>query len=226
MSPAADSAFRRTAARYRPIGRFAHGYVASKLRRDPVHRVLIALAAQENFLAVLDIGCGRGQLGIALLEAGGAASVLGLDRNSAHLRQAERAAQGLAFRAGWQDLARSAALPAADTVIIVDVLYQLDTAAQVALLEAAARAARSRLLIRTADPARGWRSAVTRGLELVGRRVWPHSGARVNALPIATIAARLGELGFSVAAEPCWQGTPFANLLLVCRRSASGGGSA
>ena len=87
--------FERVTRRYRDCGRFARGYVARKLRRDPVHQDVLALAADEAFGDVVDIGCGRGQLAVALLEAGLARSVLGLDRNAGHLRQACRAATGL-----------------------------------------------------------------------------------------------------------------------------------
>jgi hypothetical protein len=102
-------------------------------------------------------------------------------------------------------------------VLLVDVCYQLDTAAQMRLLRAAARAARSRILIRTADPARGLRSRGTRGLELLGRRFWPHSGAQVNARPLPDIAAVLQDAGFTTTQTPCWRGTPFANVLLIGR---------
>lgn len=213
----ADAVFARTAARYRPCGRFAHAYVGSKLRRDPAHRAVLAMGEQLG--SVLDIGCGRGQFCVALLEAGIADRAIGLDRNAALLEQAEKAASGLAFRAVKRDLAHDASLPDADTVLLIDVLYQLDTAAQLALLDAAARAARLRLLIRSADPARGWRSVLTDLLERGFRRVWPHAGSTVNPLPIATLAARLEAHGYTVVVEPSWQGTPFANVLLVARRA-------
>lgn len=125
----------RAADRYRAAGRFGRHYVSAKLRRDPVYADLLALAGDAGFGDVADVGCGRGQLGVALLEAGAARSVLGLDWNPAHLRQAQRAASGLAFRAVVQDLGCDAALPAADTVVLIDVLYQLDDAAQAALLD-------------------------------------------------------------------------------------------
>jgi SAM-dependent methyltransferase len=212
------AAFARTVARYRGCGRFAHGYVRIKLRRDPVHAALFGLAMREPFGSVLDLGCGRSQLGITLLEAGLAATVLAVDRNARHLRQAARAAVGLALRTELRDLARPQVLPTAATVVIVDLLYQLDTPAQMRLLEAAARAAEARVLIRTADPDLGLQSQLTRWVELLGRRVWPHSGACVNAQPLASLAAVLGDAGFATEAAPCRQGMPFANVLLIGRR--------
>jgi len=49
----------RTAWRYRQCDRFSRHYVASKLRRDPVHADVLALAAREPFGDVIDVGCGR-----------------------------------------------------------------------------------------------------------------------------------------------------------------------
>jgi len=210
--------FARVARRYAACGRFARGYVAAKLRGDPVHGDVLALAAREAFGDVLDVGCGRGQLGIALLEAGLARSVLALDCAQAHLAQARRAGTGLAFAAAVQDFAQLQLLPEADTVLLVDVLYQLDPAAQEALLAAAARAARRILLVRALDPARGFRSALTLAFEHVARFASPHSGLRVRAVPLPRMIAGLHEAGFTVAVAPCWRGTPFANVLLTARR--------
>lgn len=217
--PEPAAVLRQTVQRYRACGRFAHGYIAGKLRHDPVYTTLLSLAVQEPFGTVLDIGCGRGQLGIALLEAGAATSVYGFDWNQSHLRQARKAASDLPFVAEVRDLSQCQSFPDSDTVLLVDVCYQLDTGEQMTLLRAAARAARSRILIRTADPARGLRSKVTRGLELLGRRFWPHSGARVNARPLGEIIAALHGAGLATTQIPCWKGTPFANVLIVGRRA-------
>jgi SAM-dependent methyltransferase len=209
---------RRVAARYENAGRYGRTYVAMKLRQDPVHADIISLAARENLGDVVDIGCGRGQLAVALLEAGVAKSVVGLDWNASHLSQGQDAAAGLAFKTMLQDASSAQQIPDCDTVIMVDVLYQLRTEAQFALLRAAARAARERILIRTADPERGARSAFTRCLEILGQRILPNSGAHVNALRIATIGEKLAAEKFALAVAPCWRGTPFANVLLVARR--------
>ena len=175
----------------------------------------------RGFGDVVDVGCGRGQLGVLLLEAGAARSVFGLDRNAAQLAEAEAAAGELAFRAVCRDLLRDQSLPAADTVFLIDVLYQLDTPVQHALLASAAAAARRCVVIRSADPGRGVRSAISLGLEVLGRRIWPHAGARVNPRPVPDLAATLTAAGFAITAAPCWRGTPFANVLLIGRREPS-----
>src|SRR5262249_37797674 len=151
-------------------------YVAAKLSRDPVHREILTLAGAESFGDVVDIGCGRGQLGVALLEAGLARSVVGLDCHDGHLRQARAAATGLAFTAMTRDLARCQEVPTAATVLLIDVLYQLEPAVQAALLRAALRAARERIIIRAPDPGRGLRGRLTIWVEQLMRGVSPHSG--------------------------------------------------
>ena len=218
--PDLAATFERVAQRYRDCGRFARGYVAGKVRHDPVHREVLALAAREAFGDVVDIGCGRGQLAVALLEAGLAYSVLGLDSHRGHLEQARRAATGLAFTASVRDLTETQDAPESATVLLIDVLYQLEARVQMALLRAAARAARQRILIRTLDPDRGVRSILTIGLERLMRRVSPHSGKHVDVVPVTTLTEVLSDAGFAVSIAPCWQGTPFANVLIIGRRAA------
>jgi 2-polyprenyl-3-methyl-5-hydroxy-6-metoxy-1,4-benzoquinol methylase len=218
--PEFAATFERVARRYRDCGRFARAYVAGKLRRDPVHQDVLALAADEAFGEVVDIGCGRGQLAVALLEAGLARSVLGLDRNAGHLGQACRAATGLAFASALWDLTEARDVPEATTVMLVDVLYQLEAGVQLALLRTAARVARQRILIRALDPDRGMRSALTIRLERLMRLVCPHSGKHVDVLPVARLTETLSEAGFAVSVAPCWQGTPFANVLIIGRRAS------
>lgn len=212
--------FQRTAQRYRDSGRFAHNYVAAKLRRDPVNREILALAAEEPLGDIVDIGCGRGQLDVALLDAGLAHSVVGLDCHADHVKQGRRAAAGLAFSAVVQDLAACQDVPPATTVLLIDVLYQLEPRVQMLLLQASVRAARQRIIIRTLDPALGLRSSLTLWLEKLMRRVSPHSGKHVVVRPVSCIVQTLNAAGFTTSVTPCWQGTPFANVLIIGRAIA------
>lgn len=207
-----------TAEHYRVCGRLAHGYVRCKLRLDPVHRDVLALAAREHFGDVVDVGCGRGQLGTALLQAGLADSVTGIDCHAGHLAEADRAAAGLAFATRLQDLAQGVGSLIADTILAVDVLYQLDDASQQRLLHAAAQSARRRIVLRLLDPERGMRSALTLALERLWRGFSPHAGACVNPWPLARLASIVEPVGYDIAVKPCWRGTPFANILFIARR--------
>ena len=203
--------FARVARRYRCCGRIAYGYVKGKLSYDPVHRDVLALAQEEQLGNVLDLGSGRGQLGVALLEAGLANSVVGIDRRTRHLEQACHAACGLPYYAIAQDLTLPLPVPQANTVLLIDLLYQLADDAQHAVLLAACGAAQDCIVIRTLDPDRGARSRLTVGVERLMRPVSPHSGALVNPWKAARLLAMLKERGFAASIKPCWGRTPFAN---------------
>src|SRR6185369_9327526 len=116
-------------------------------------RAVLNLAAREPFGRVVDLGCGRGQLGVALLEAGLAEGLTGLDWDERLLGEAAGAAgPGACFRRA--DL-RTAPVPEGDTLLLVDILYQLPAEAQLDLLRRATAAARRRLVLRLFDPGRG-----------------------------------------------------------------------
>jgi SAM-dependent methyltransferase len=220
---ALKSVLHRVARRYKGGSPFTRGYVGTKLRTDPLHLAVLAIAAREPFGDVIDIGCGFAQLDVALLEAQLARSALGLDINSRHLDEAVRAATGLAFQAEQRDFAIHSAIPPGDTILIMDVLHLLKTDDQARLLHEATGSARKRILLRTLDPDRGWRSLLTRGLETLGRRIWPNAGTQVNPRPVAWLSKQLQMQGFEVEVVPCWSGTPFASVLLVARRAEENG---
>lgn len=209
-------------ARYAGASRFARGFVDGKLRHDPATLALLRLAARRPFGTVVDLGCGRGQLGLALLTAGVAERLTGLDHDGAKLAEAGRAAAGLPARFAEADLAAApaAGLPDCDTLLMVDVLYQLPEPAQRPLLAAAARAACRRVVVRAFDPDRGWRSAAGFAMEVLGRAVRGDRNA-IRPLPLAAVAAPLEAAGFAVSVSPCWGNTPLPTVLLVAERQAA-----
>lgn len=220
FSPADVPALRRAVvARYAAAPRFARGYVAGKLRHDPATAAILGLAARRSFGRVVDLGCGRGQLGLALLAAGLAAGLTGLDRDAAKLAEARQAAAGLPARFIEADLT-TAPVPDCDTLLLVDVLYQLPEAAQRPLLARAMAATRRRLVLRAFDPDRGWRSRVGLAMEWLGRAL-RGDGAAVRPLPLRELTAALEGAGFAVSVSPCWGNTPLPNMLLVAEREGA-----
>ncbi|WP_156963718.1 methyltransferase domain-containing protein [Muricoccus aerilatus] len=205
-------------ARYAGASRFTRGYVGSKLRRDPSTAAILALAHRAGGLGhVADLGCGRGQLALALLLSGAASRVTGLDYEAAKVAEARAASVGLAAGFEQADLT-AAAVPDCDTALMVDVLYQLPEAAQGPLLDRMAAAARRRVVLRLFDPDRGWRSALGLAMERAGRAI-RQDGAAVRPMPVTEVAARLAAAGFRSTVSPCWAGTPLPNVLLVAERS-------
>lgn len=207
----------RIAERYAGGSRAVRGYVAGKLRSDPVASRVLEIGRASPLGAVCDVGCGRGQLGVLLLEAGVAASVHGWDWDAEKVAAATRAAEGLAARFERGDV-RAHLIPACDTVLFVDVLHYLSIDEQDALLARAAASARRHVIVRELDPDRGWRSAVTRLQESITTGLRYNEGARLVFRAISEIAAPLERAGFRVEVSPAWGSTPFSNVLVHARR--------
>lgn len=186
-------------------------YVRAKIAIDPVVR---AVASIGDLGEVADVGCGRGQLLVVLLESARATRGLGFDWDAAKIEIARAAAAGLpaAFEPG--DL-RVHPIAPCDTVLLVDVLHYLTDAEQDAVLGRAAAAARRRVVVRDLDPDRGWRSGVARVQEAITTRLGLNRGARIDIRPVSATTSALEARGFRVSVAPCWGATPFANVLIV-----------
>lgn len=210
--------YRRVEARYQGCSRFTRGFVHWKLRLDPVLDAVLGLARNDPLGSVVDLGCGRGQLGIALLEAGAAERLTGLDWDERLLADADAAGNGSCtfVRADM----RVADVPAGDTVLLIDLLYLMPAEAQLALLRRAAAAARCRLVLRVFDPERGWRSAVGWLSEAGIRLARLYRRTETRPLPLDAIRVGLAEAGFACTTEPCWGVMPLPNVLVVARRPA------
>ncbi|MCL2723803.1 MAG: class I SAM-dependent methyltransferase [Polyangiaceae bacterium] len=214
-----DLAISRTAARYvrataRPVDRY---FTRNKLRCDPVTR---ALAELGPFGHVLDIGCGRGQLAIFLLEAGLARRAFGVDWDAEKVALANRAASGLAATFETADVA-AAAFPPADTVLLVDVLHYFAIDKQDALLARAATCVRpgGRLIVREASSACGARSIFTLAVERISQALRFNVGERIVLRDVRReLVPPLEARGLPCTFAPCWQGTPFSNLIVIATR--------
>ncbi|SHK38372.1 Methyltransferase domain-containing protein [Roseomonas rosea] len=207
--------------RYAGASRFTRNFVPSKLKRDPATAAILGLAQRVGgFGHVLDLGCGRGQLGLALLVSGGASQVTGMDIDGVKVAEAQAAARRLPARFERADLAK-AALPPVDTALMADVLYQLPDGAQVPVLDRMAAAARRRVVMRLFDPELGWRSALGMAMERAGRAL-RRDGAAVEPMPVSAVVARFEAAGFRCTVRPCWAGTPLPNVLLVGEREGLG----
>jgi SAM-dependent methyltransferase len=204
----------RIAERYAKGSRAVRGYVAGKLRSDPVVSRILELGPLGD---VVDIGCGRGQLAVALLEAGVATRVLGFDWDGEKVEVAKRAAEGLNAEFEVGDL-RDHPIAPCDTALLVDVLHYLKPEEQEAVLDRAIAAAR-RAIVRELDPNRGWRSAVTRAQEAITTTLGYNAGERLEYRPISSISGAMARAGMRVTIEPAWGTTPFANVLVIGQRA-------
>jgi 2-polyprenyl-3-methyl-5-hydroxy-6-metoxy-1,4-benzoquinol methylase len=206
---------RAVADRYRT--RSAHYYVRSKLRMDPVARALHDLAEREPLGSVVDVACGRGQLGLLLRSASLADEVIGFDWDAAKVDVATNAAEGLTGVRFEKADVREVDLPSADTVLLVDILHYLRREEQDALLVRSARAARGRVIVRDVDPDRGAASLLTHGWEWVTTTLGYNRGARVAPRSFDEITQVLEAEGLRVSRELC-SARGLSNVLLVARR--------
>jgi SAM-dependent methyltransferase len=216
-----EHAVERTARRFERAAEKKGDYyfARGKLQGDPATAAIAGLGALGS---VLDLGCGRGQLALLLLEAEVAERVHGVDWDGAKVAFASRAAEGLRATFETGDVREAAGGPF-DTVLLVDVLHYFSREVQDALLDRAASLVKpgGRIVVREADRGRGLRSLTTRIQEGVGTWARVNVGERVLFRDVEReLVPRLERLGFDASVVPCWGSTPFSNVLLVATRRA------
>ena len=212
-----EAAVQRTRVRYEGAPPAHRYYVAGKLAFDPVFKLLAELGQLGR---VLDLGCGRGQLGLLLLELGHAKSVVGLDSDAGKIDVARKASSDATFQVA--DVAH-AELPTADTILLIDVLHYLPIAEQDALLTTAAKALTpgGRLLVRELDGDPSARSGVTRLFEWIGRKIGVNRGRATAYRPARAVTELLERQGLPCRIQGASESTPFANVLIVAGGSPS-----
>jgi SAM-dependent methyltransferase len=238
-----DAAWRQlldaASAPYRKAGQFAYQFARGKLGRDPVFRGLIErslIGAGRG--RVLDIGCGQG-LFASLLSSMSAMQSAGqwpstwaatppvADYTGIELmpRDVERAQSSIghlqsAPRFVCADMC-TAALPASDLVVILDVLHYVDLEAQEGVLRRvrdALPAGSGRLLLRVGDASSRRGFAISQWVDRTVTRIRGHKVSPTWGRTLQEWIALLQRLGFSVQSIPMSEGTPFANVLLVADR--------
>jgi cyclopropane fatty-acyl-phospholipid synthase-like methyltransferase len=226
----------RTASRpFLRSGIYPWQFARWKLRLDPVFHTLLRGGHFPDHGRLLDVGCGQGVL-LALLVSAREQyrrgewpadwappplnlELQGLERRRDRVRVARRALRENA-QVERCDV-RQAAFPRCSAIAMLDLLLYLAPDDQRRLLErcAAALDPGGLLLLREADAAAGLSYQFTRWgarLSAVGSGgIWP----RVHCRSSAQWTTVLEALGFSVSVtEPMSAGTPFANVLFVCRK--------
>jgi uncharacterized protein (DUF2062 family)/2-polyprenyl-3-methyl-5-hydroxy-6-metoxy-1,4-benzoquinol methylase len=208
----------RAAAAYAGLGKFAEGYARGKLRIDPVYRQLLERAPLPT--PVLDVGTGRGQTLILLAQVQPDLVGLGFDWDLAKIELARRAAApwpGLRFERG--DV-RTADIPTAGTVLLLDVLHYNPAAEQDAILRrvAAALAPGGVIYVRELDGKRSLRASINRWQERIGTAMRINRGATLCFRPAAELVAVLAGEGLVTKVVPSSGDLPLANVLIEARR--------
>lgn len=223
---------------YKRAGQFAWHFARGKLGRDPAFKGILAHGMLAGHKRILDIGCGQGLLASWLIsarkhyESGRWPSgwpepplldqVRGIELMP---RDVERAKESLAAY-GDQVLIEvgnmcNADFQAADAVVILDVLHYVDFSAQEDVLRRvhACLSCGGVLLLRVGDAAAGLPFKMSNWVDNVVTWVRGHRTLPRYCRTLAEWERRLAELGFNVEAMPMHEGTPFANILLVCKKA-------
>jgi uncharacterized protein (DUF2062 family) len=209
-------AVQRTVARYANARAADRHYVACKLRWDPITRLLGELPIDWG--SVLDVGCGRGQLGLLLIELEHIRSMVGIDWD-AHKIEIARQAAGTDSTFVVGDLATVQLAPC-QTALLIDVLHYLPEGAQIRLL----RQIRERLVsggtlvVRDVDARPTWRSRLTRLFEVLGTRLEVNRGHQLCFHSSGQLRSLLQELSFTIIDIIAMPGLTLDNVLIVARK--------
>jgi 2-polyprenyl-3-methyl-5-hydroxy-6-metoxy-1,4-benzoquinol methylase len=214
--PNLAEAITRTCARFHSATAADRYYVANKLRFDPIVRILYETSLHLG--DVVDIGCGRGQLGLLLHELGRIRSLTGFDWDELKIDTAQCAAQQIA-NFSVLDVC-SAPIPEADTVLIIDVLHYLPLPAQDEILSRAAAALRQggRLIVRDVDARRAIRSLVTQWLEHLGTRCNINRGSTLTFRSRQQLCDTLKRHGLAKFETVAMPGLCLDNVLILATR--------
>ncbi len=222
---------------YRQSGKFAWHFAKGKLRGDPAFAGMLRLGMIPNGARVLDLGCGQGLLAACLWAAeaqhregkwfsGWAAAptnvhVHGIELMQSDVDRARIALARIANRATFEcGNICDAVFPASDVVVILDVLHYIDFTQQEDVLKRifAALALDGKLLLRVGDAAGGLPFHISNWVDYVVTFVRGHRLPRLYCRSVIDWQSALEKIGFAVEPMPMNQGTPFANILLVCQK--------
>ncbi len=223
---------------YEQAGKFAKHFARGKLTGDPVFREILSRGLIAPGTHVLDIGCGQGLLSAWLMAAGKLAShaawpsnwqnaplgvsVKGIELMPADVVRAEKAMADHPGRFKFEvgDMCKTPLEPA-QTVVILDVLHYVPYGAQDDVLQRVFNALTPHglLILRVGDAAGGLGFKVSNWVDYLVTLARGHGLSRLYCRPLSEWVNQLNNLGFQVETKPMSQGTPFANVLLLARKT-------
>lgn len=233
---------------YRQAGKFAWHFAQGKLGRDPVFKGMLQRGLlqgdlqtrRDGGIRVLDIGCGQGLLTSWLLAAQSQyqkgdwptgwpaapaiAKVHGIELMPRDVERARAALHAAGERATFEvGNMCTAAFPESEAVVILDVLHYVDFPAQDDVLRRvhACLADDGVLLLRVGDAAGGLPFKISNWVDNIVTSIRGHKTLPTFCRTIADWQRDIAQIGFDVQAMPMHEGTPFANILLVCRKKGS-----
>jgi SAM-dependent methyltransferase len=222
---------------YRSAGKFAWHFAKGKLGGDPAFAGMLRLGLIPDRARIIDIGCGQGLLTACLWAAeqqqacgkwfpGWAPAprdvmVHGIELMPKDVARAREALSAIAYRASFEcaDMC-DAKFTECDVVVILDVLHYVSYEKQEDILARVHRALEfdGKLLLRVGDAAAGLPFKMSNWVDNVVMFIRGHRLPRLYCRSVAEWKAVLEKTGFRVTPMPMHEGTPFANILLVCEK--------
>ncbi len=223
--------------RYLASGITAWEFARGKLRNDPAYRFVVTAGVLPTEGHLLDVGCGQGLL-LSLLAAAKSTAASGnwpaewgeppRDLTLAGIELRPRIARIASDALGdaatiHQADARTVRPASADVIALFDLLHLMSANEQEQLLTRLVDALTPGgvLLVREADAAGGWRFQAVRignRLTALATRRW---NTRFQFRTATEWHALLERYGLQVQdVRPAGEGTPFANILLVARKTS------
>jgi cyclopropane fatty-acyl-phospholipid synthase-like methyltransferase len=221
---------------YRVTGRANFGWARGKLKHDPMFMALLERQVLPDGAMVMDLGCGRGLLAAWCLAAERMAQQgqwvapfsppRGLRFRGVELMAREAVCGNAALQPHYGarvELAggdmRTADLGGVDAIAALDVLHYIPTADQDQLLDRIRSALRPGgvFVTRVGDAHAGLRFRISQWVDRCISFVQGHRLSRMWCRSAANWTLALQRRGFTVQACPMSTGTPFANVMLVCR---------
>lgn len=233
--PERSRLFEAAARPYLAAGYTDWEWVRGKLKGDPFFRAVLERGLLPSNATIVDIGCGRGIL-FALLDAAAQLHgekvwppgwpppprdvvMYGIEKRRRRVEAARIALGGRATIV--EEDARHAVIPPADVVTMIDVLHYMSAVEADRAIESAAAALTpgGMLVVREADRRGGWRFRAISSTERLRSWMRGHFGQEFAFRSAAEWRAALEREGLAVEERPMGEGTPFANVLFLARRT-------
>jgi len=196
-------------------------HVAGRLRSCPVDAVGEATPAVGR---VLDFGCGHGAVALYLALQAPERTVTGVDVDGDKIALARDAASAAGVTVTFDEVATDYRPTGEwDAITIVDVLYLLDEAARLEVIDRAARALAPGgvLVIKEIDVRPRWKFWIAAAQELLATKVLRiTAGSEMHWLPPGVIGARLIGAGLKVEQRPLHHGRLHPHHLILGRKPA------
>jgi 2-polyprenyl-3-methyl-5-hydroxy-6-metoxy-1,4-benzoquinol methylase len=173
---------------------------------------------------VLEVGCGHGLISAYLALSSSDREVNGVDIDARKIAVASHAQSHVDPKAVHLEFRHAASgdVPEGpwDAIVIVDVLYLLDKAAEFALLDACVEqlASGGVLVVKETDVAPRWKHWLARAQEVVATKILRiTAGSSLSFTPIAEIAGHLRTRGLEVSTRRVDKGYLHPHALVVAR---------